>query len=212
MTDRADAEAITVYADYCCPFCYLGREALDRYRARRDEPLAIDWRPFDLRYDRRGADGSLEAADDETNGAYFERATDNVRRLRERFDVDMNRELATDVDSRPAQLVSVAVGERAPERWEPFDAAVYGALWRDDRDIASPTVLADLAGEAGLAEPESLVRTALADEELSSRLDERFLAARRAGVTGVPTFVVDDRAARGAVPPDHIERLVEGPR
>jgi len=54
-TDAADAptpdatESITIYSDYVCPFCYLGRQSFARYQETREEPLAIDWHPFDLR-------------------------------------------------------------------------------------------------------------------------------------------------------------------
>ena len=36
-------ETITVYSDYVCPFCYLGRESLSRYQADRETALEIDW-------------------------------------------------------------------------------------------------------------------------------------------------------------------------
>jgi len=41
-------------------------------------------------------------------------------------------------------------------------------------------------------------------------LTDEFVATQQAGVTGVPTFAVDGHAARGAVPPEHLKRLVEG--
>jgi len=55
-SDRRPAEPITVYSDYVCPFCYLGRKSLEQYQERRDEPLEIDWHPFDLRAGKRGPD------------------------------------------------------------------------------------------------------------------------------------------------------------
>jgi predicted DsbA family dithiol-disulfide isomerase len=39
---------------------------------------------------------------------------------------------------------------------------------------------------------------------------ERFEAAKQRGITGVPTFAYDGHAARGAVPPEHLRRLIEG--
>ncbi|MFB6185738.1 MAG: disulfide bond formation protein DsbA, partial [Halobacteriaceae archaeon] len=39
---------------------------------------------------------------------------------------------------------------------------------------------------------------------------EKFNQAQQAGITGVPTFVYDSYAARGAVPPEQLERLIEG--
>ncbi|TKX77851.1 disulfide bond formation protein DsbA, partial [Halorubrum sp. SD626R] len=32
-------DSVTVYSDYVCPFCYLGRQSLAEYRETRSEPL-----------------------------------------------------------------------------------------------------------------------------------------------------------------------------
>ena len=89
-----------------------------------------------------------------------------------------------------------------------FAEAVFEALWVEGDDIGDPEVLADCAEAAGL-DP-SVVDAALDDEVLHARLDDLFDAARREGVTGVPTFAYDGHAARGAVPPAQLRRLIEG--
>lgn len=207
MPDAEDP--LTVYADYVCPFCYLGRRSLERYEDERGEPVAIEWHPFDLRSHQRGPDGTLDP--DRTAGkdeAYYDRARENVRRLQERYDVEMVQDLATDVDSLPAQRVSYHVAATHPDRWRDFDEAVYDALWVDGRDIEDADVLVDLATDVGL-DP-GVVETALEDDEWRERLAGRFEAAHQRGITGVPTFVYDGHVARGAVPPDQLRRLVEG--
>jgi predicted DsbA family dithiol-disulfide isomerase len=65
-----------------------------------------------------------------------------------------------------------------------------------------------VASDTGLAA--DVVATALDDDALRAELHDRFQAAQREGVTGVPTFAYEGYAARGAVPPEHLERLVEG--
>ena len=204
------SDPITVYSDYVCPFCYLGRESLARYQEARDELLRIDWRPFDLRSEKRRPDGSIDhAVDDGKDDAYYQQARENVRRLAEKYGVEMTLEIATDVDSLPAQVVSYALRERHDyETWLAFDEAVFAALWADGEDIGDPDLLVDLAAEAGVAADE--VRSALSDDTLRETVREQFAAARRRGITGVPTFVADGHAARGAVPPEQLERLVEG--
>jgi predicted DsbA family dithiol-disulfide isomerase len=205
----SDPERLTVYSDYVCPFCYLGRASLDRYQATRERPLRIDWHPFDLRADRRGPDGAIDPDAERTKGEdYYEQARENVRRLRERYDVEMVQELAGDVDSLPAQLVSFHLADAVDyEDWLAFDEAVFDALWAEGRDVGDPTVLADLAGDCGLAVD---VESVLADDGLREAVREQFAAARQQGVTGVPTFAYGEYAARGAVPPEQLERLVEG--
>ncbi|WP_227132998.1 DsbA family oxidoreductase [Halorubellus salinus] len=215
MTDPSVDEApaatvLTVYSDYVCPFCYLGRESLRRYQATRDDPLEIDWQPFDLRSGQRGPDGEIDhSVDTGKDDEYFEQAKENVRRLQEQYDVEMNLDLATDVDSLDAQVASYYVkGHYDYETWLTFDEALLAALWQDGRDIGDESVLVDLAADADVDPDE--VRAALDDDALRAELDEQFRAAQQAGVTGVPTFAYDGYAARGAVPPEHIERLVEG--
>jgi predicted DsbA family dithiol-disulfide isomerase len=201
-------DAITVYSDYVCPFCYLGRASLDRYRASRTDPLRVDWRPFDLRSRKRRPDGTIDHdADDGKDDAYYERARQNVRRLAERYDVEMDLEVATDADSFPAQVVSVHLRDTHDyETWLAFDEAVFAALWEDGADIEDTGLLVDLATDAGAAD----ARSALADDGLRETVRTEFAAAERRGITGVPTFVFDGHAARGAVPPEQLERLVEG--
>jgi predicted DsbA family dithiol-disulfide isomerase len=205
----ADADTIAVYSDYVCPFCYLGRESLRQYQDTRDERLGIEWHPFDLRSGKRGPDGEIDhSVDDGKDESYFEQAKQNVRRLQEEYDVEMALDLSREIDSLPAQVVSYHVAEHAPEQWLDFDEAIFEALWVDGRDIGDPDVLADLAADAGLDPDE--IRAVLDDEDARERVTERFRAAQQHGITGVPTFVYEGRAARGAVPPEHLERLVEG--
>ena len=206
----SESSTIAVYSDYVCPFCYLGRESLSQYQTRRDADLEIEWRPFDLRSQKRNPDGTIDhAVDDGKDDDYFEQARQNVRRLQERYGVEMAQDIATEVDSLPAQVVSYYVREHHDyATWLEFDEAVFDALWQDGKDIGDADVLVELAADAGLGTEE--VRSALDDDALRAELRERFAEAKRDGITGVPTFAYGDHAARGAVPPEHLERLVDG--
>ncbi len=206
----AENPTVTVYSDYVCPFCYLGRESLSQYQETRDDELEIEWHPFDLRSQKRHPDGTIDHdVDDGKDDEYFEQAKQNVRRLAEKYGVEMDLEIATDVDSLPAQIVSYYLREHDDYgTWLAFDEAVFAALWEEGRDIGDTELLLELATEAG-ADSEA-VRSALDDEELREEVRERFAEAQRHGITGVPTFAYDGHAARGAVPPEQLKRLVEG--
>lgn len=213
MSDTAredQTDAITVYSDYVCPFCYLGRASLRAYQDDRDEFLRVDWHPYDLRANRRGPDGEIDhSVEDGKDDAYYEQARENVRRLQTEYDVEMADEIRTDVDSLPAQVVSYRLKETADyDDWLAFDESVFAALWRDGRDVGDPDVLREVATDTGF-DP-GVVDAALDDGDLRSAVTDRFETARRERITGVPTFVYDGHAARGAVPPEHLRRLVEG--
>ncbi|QIO21832.1 DsbA family protein [Haloarcula sp. JP-L23] len=210
MSETQGSERITVYSDYVCPFCYLGRESLNQYQSTRESELEIDWHPFDLRSQKRNPDGTIDhSVDDGKDDEYYEQAKQGVRRLQEKYDVEMDLDIATDIDSLPAQVVSYYVKEHYDyETWLDFDVAVFEALWQEGRDIGDEDVLVELAEEAGVDADE--VRSALDDDSLRATVREQFTAAQQQGVTGVPTFAYDGYAARGAVPPEQLERLVEG--
>lgn len=69
-------------------------------------------------------------------------------------------------------------------------------------------VLADIADAVGLDGDE--IRSAAGDEDRRERFQSEFVEARNAKSSGAPTFRYDGRTARGAVPPEQLERLVEG--
>lgn len=200
---------ITMYSDYVCPFCYLGRASLSTYLKESDNPPTVDWHPFDLRARKRNEDGTIDHdVDDGKDDTYYTQARENVRRLQDQYDVEMTQELATDVDSFPAQVAAYFIQENRPDQWADFDDAVFEALWVDGRDIGEVEVLAELAEGCGL-DP-SVIRDVIEDPRNRGAVRERFRAAREAGVTGVPTFAYDGHAARGAVPPAQLARLVDG--
>ena len=219
VTSDADtdpnADTLTVYADYVCPFCYLGEASLEQYREERDDPLDVEWHPFDLRSRERGPDGEIDpAADSGKDDEYYEQARENVRRLQEEYDVEMNIEIAEDVDSKPAQQAALFVREEYPDAFASFHERVFDALWQDERDIGDPDVLAGIAADVESADGEGIdpdgLRAAIDDPEREAALEERFREAQQAGVTGIPTFAYGGHAARGAVPPEHLRRLIEG--
>lgn len=202
-------ESVTVYSDYVCPFCYLGRKSLADYQETREEDLEVDWHPFDLRGQQRGPDGEIDhSVENGKDEEYYEQARQNVERLQEEYGVEMTMDIAEDVDSLDAQVLSYHVKEEHPyETWLAFDEAVLDALWQDGRDIGEKEVLVELAGEAGI--DKAKVRSVLDDEALREEIHEQFTEAQREGISGVPTFAYEGYAARGAVPPSQLKRLVE---
>jgi len=209
--DRPDAtQQLVVYSDYVCPFCYLGKASLEQYRTEREDPLDVAWHQFDLRGYKRRPDGTIDHdVDDGKDERYFEQARENVQKLKAQYDVEMELDLSMDVDSWNAQQAALFVQEeRDGDAFARFHDAVFDAMWQAGRDIGDPSVLASLAESVDL--DGASIRAAVESEEWDGRLRERFDAAQGTGITGVPTFVYGEHAARGAVPPEQLQRLVEG--
>jgi Predicted dithiol-disulfide isomerase involved in polyketide biosynthesis len=201
-------DTLAVYSEFVCPFCYLGRAALREYLADAEDPPTVEWRLFDLRGYKRDPDGGFRDVDDGKDGAYFEEVRANVAKLRERYDVEMRSfDDVPEVDSWDAQQAALFVRQAYPDSFDAFYDATMDAYWRDGRDIADPDVLATLAEDVGVSG--AAVRDAITDERLAAELGDRFERAQRQGIEGIPTFVYGDHAARGAVPPAHLERLVD---
>ncbi|PSQ05258.1 disulfide bond formation protein DsbA [Halobacteriales archaeon QS_6_71_20] len=213
--DDGGDEPLAIYSDFVCPFCYLGRASLRRYREERaDRDLAdldVEWRFFDLRGHKRGPDGEIrDDVEDGKGEDYYDRVRENVVRLREEYDAEMlGFDDVADADSRDAQQVALYVKRsHDAETFRDLYDAVLDAYWVEGRDIGDEEVIVELAEGVGVDADE--VRDAIGDERLDEELERQFEEARRRGVTGVPTFVSDGHAARGAVPPEHLRRLLEG--
>jgi len=208
MSQQA-ADSVLVYADYVCPFCYLGYVSLDRYQEGREESLETDWHPFDLRSHQRKPDGTIDhSVDTGKDDSYYEQARQNVERLAEQYGVEMAQTLRKDVDSYDAQRVGYQIREEFPESFGTFHRGVFDALWEDGENIGDEDVLAEIAADAGV--PDGTVADVLADDSTATELEAAFDAATQQRITGVPTFVSGEHAARGAVPPEQLERLIEG--
>lgn len=199
-------DRIVVYSDYVCPFCYLGKVALDRWRAGREDAPEIAWRPFDLRGSKRRDDGTLDpAVHDGKDAAYYARAKAGVEHLARTWEVEMTFKLTKDVDSWSAQKLTLALGDDTREAARSHDL-VFEALWKDGRDISEPDVLVALAREAG-ADPD-LARAALDDPAWDDALRAAFRRAHERGIHAVPTYIIAGHALPGALAPEQLERVV----
>lgn len=100
----------------------------------------------------------------------------------------------------PNTRKALAVAERARDRGRlhPLRRAVMDAYWRDGRDLEDERVLADCARVAGLDPVDAVA--AIADPACRARVDAMGEEARRAGVTGIPTFLIGRRRVVGCQP------------
>ncbi len=114
----------------------------------------------------------------------------------------------------PVELPSgiVIAGQRAAARGEPggvdaLSLAVLQALWRDDRDIADRTVVAELCETAGFADAEALMDEALS-AGVQAELQRNCQEAIVRGVIGAPTYFVDDEPFYGQDRLEFVERAL----
>jgi predicted DsbA family dithiol-disulfide isomerase len=199
---------IDFVADLACPWCYLGLVRLDRARAMRpDWPVRVHWRPFLL------------------NPHLPPEGMDRASYVRRKFGGDAKRVYQRIVDSGRADGVEFAF-ERMPrtpnttlaqrlilfaEEQGQADAvirALFRALFQEGRDVGRPEVLAAIAGEAGLDRDE--VSAFLAGDRLEREVLSAHQQAARAGIQGVPVFIVGrEHVITGAQPPEILADLLD---
>ena len=92
--------------------------------------------------------------------------------------------------------------------FERLHLPAFEAYFADDRNLGDEVVLRDLAEEAGL-NPDEAIRV-LEGGDYEDRIERSMLRAREYGITGTPTFVVEDRY--GIVGAQPYEALRDGLR
>jgi len=130
---------------------------------------------------------------------------DHLRRFAEGFGVSGMRIPERSPNTRAALALAEHARDRG--RLHPARRALMDAFWRRGEDLEDREVLSRCAAEAGL-EPAAAL-SALADPALAARVDAMGQEAARAGVTGIPTFLLGRRRVVGCHPYELIAREAE---
>jgi predicted DsbA family dithiol-disulfide isomerase len=90
---------------------------------------------------------------------------------------------------------------------DPFHEAVFRSYFVDGKNIGKVDELVALAKSIGL--PEKEARSVLESRTFKEAVDADWSRSRALGITGVPTFVVGQRAIVGAQPYEVLEQFLE---
>ena len=199
---------VQVFSDYTCPWCYIGTRRLERLRKELaedpghspDVELDVRWEPFEI-HPEVPADGMPV----EDLGYPEER----WKAMQEHLRVQARQE-GLEMGNRPkvsntheALAASAWAQDEESDRFPCFHRALFRAYFTEGRDLGDREVILDVAGACGL--PVSDLEEALEEGRYDPVLEETAREARRAGITGTPSYVFDDRyLAVGAQP---VERL-----
>lgn len=99
-------------------------------------------------------------------------------------------------NSRPA--LEAAEYARENGLFDPFHRAVFTAYFAEGRDIGKHEVLREIATSVGL-DAEGMI-DALVEGRYAARVSEDIDISRQLGLTGVPAFIIGNRAVVGAQP------------
>ncbi len=209
--DERTRVRIDIFSDTICPWCWIGKRRLERtLEARPDLDAELVWHAFQL-------NPTMPAAGMDRK-AYLEAkfgGADNARAIYGRIVAEGAREsLPFDFGAIPRtpntldshRLVRWASDQ--PPGQTPMVEALFDAYFARGQDVGDAQVLAQVAVEAGY--DESGARGLLAGDEGRAEVTGEDMRARRAGITGVPCFILDGKVAvPGAVEPDVFLRVFE---
>ena len=193
---------IDVWADFLCPWCYLGSHSVKEVAERTHAP--VSWRAYELR--PAGAP-MFDAA----KLSMIQRGWPMLRERARAMGLDTSVEHpALTASSHAAHVAQAAVSALLPEgdAAQRFHDAVYRAHWVEGRDIGDPEVLVELLATVGLDGDRA--RAALSDPIYEERVlaDER--EARERGIRGVPQVVMNGRLLpAGALPTEALLEIAE---
>lgn len=187
---------IIVWADYTCPFCYVGTARIEWLRDSFD--ASIDLRTFNLHpeYPLDGADRA------EVLGGKVER--EDEARLVRKAGLDYRPPRTVPNTQLALELTEVARAEGVLDRLYPL---VYAAYWSNGLDIGDLHVLLGIAKQAGMSP--GVAAEAMADHRFTGLVNASTQAAMSIGVDGVPAWILDGKTlVPGAQPEEVFERAL----
>lgn len=191
-------------ADLACPWCRVGERHLERALAESGIEVEVHWLPFRLNPDLPASGVPRRPYLESKFGPRVEAAHAPLEAMAEeegwRFRFDL-------METEPNMLDAHRLMLWAQEQDAVMALArrLFDAHWEEGRDLGNRATLAALAGEVGLSRTEAADH--LASDAGAREVDASQAALQRAGIHGVPCFILDGRfGAQGALP---VEALAE---
>lgn len=164
----------------------------------RDHSAVVEWRSFELHPEvpAQGRELPAHMAD------YRQAAWESVRRLALEAGLEMN---------MPPRMANTRLALQASEFardkgvFNALHRNLFAAYFKDGEDIGDMEVLLSIAAGSGL-DPEEL-RPALEKGRYLPRLMEHREQAAQDGITGIPTFIMDNMRVVGAQPYAVLEKV-----
>lgn len=198
---------IDIISDVVCPWCYVGKRRLEK--ALGDRPATVRWHPFELNPDMPREGVELKPYYSEKFGSW-EKAQELQGRVaaagrEDGIDFQFDRVARIPNTADAHRLIHLA-GERNAQ--DAVVEALFKAYFLDGRDLTDPNTLVDIAAEAGLDRSE--IADLLAGDAALDVIRTEEEQVRRAGVSSVPLFIINNRLVlSGAQPPEYFQQAFD---
>ncbi len=190
---------VIVYSDYICPFCYIGKNRIDRIK--KEFGVEVEWRGLEIHPETPKEGQTLE--DMGVNPHYVEMVREHVKRLAKEENLDLKPHTRISNSKMALQLAEFA---KENEKFDEYHDEVFKAYWMDVRDIGNPDILFDIIQKIGLDPNEA--RNFLEGGKAAQKMGEFLSEAKALGIDGVPTFLIGSKIVEGAQPYEVIKRAV----
>ena len=176
---------LTIFSDYICPWCYVGQGVVEQLK--REYQVEVEWRPFYLMPDTPPQSMDLP---------------EYIRRARANGSEERLAQLAAQHGLKfvsTKRIYNTRIAHEATEyarehgRANEFHKIVFRKVYAEGQDPADWQVLCDAAKEAGLNADEMQVQVEAGTytAEVARQVEQAY----QLGISGVPTYVINDRYA-----------------
>lgn len=194
----SEKPTVIIYSDNICPFCTIGAK---RLRALQNElEFDVDWRAFEI-HPETPKEGRLTSE-------YFKgRDTERMKLHIEEFGKDVGMKLNGKILANSRSSLAANNFAKGKGKFPEFHEAVFRANFVDGKNIGDMDVLLEIGEEAGLNKVE--LKTYLEDEDNLKKVDTSSKEAKAMGITGVPTFILNEKSVVGAQPIEVLREFIK---
>ncbi|MEZ5894207.1 MAG: DsbA family oxidoreductase [Parvularculaceae bacterium] len=211
MSDTRPRLIVDIVADPVCPWCYVGLKSFQVAKEKlKDEFIVLPRiRAYQLNPDTpmEGVDRRAYYAKKFPDEAFREQMQMQLKAaaVGAGFAFDPAKPTHLPNTLKAHQMIRLAHFDGAQER---LALALYAAFWDEGADIGDDETLVRIASEAGLDADNA--RRDLANPASIAEIRTEAEGFRQAGVSGVPTFIVNERAGfSGALPPARLAETLK---
>jgi predicted DsbA family dithiol-disulfide isomerase len=190
---------LTVFSDYICPWCYVGQGVVEKLK--EEYQVDVEWRPFYLRPD------TPEEGMDLPDYILRARAGGSEERLEQLAAMHGMKFVSTQriYNTRLAHEATEYAREHG--KANEFHKVVFRKVYAEGQDPSNWEVLREAAREVGLDGVE--MQTQVEAEKYTAEVAGQVQEAYQLGVSGVPTYVINDKYALvGAQPYEVFKRAL----
>jgi predicted DsbA family dithiol-disulfide isomerase len=195
---------VDVVADIVCPWCYVGVKSYlaARETLKEEFDIVTRFRPYQL-------DPNTPAQGIDRHAYYRQKFPDEAQLAAAREAIRENARLSgfSFDPSAPPHLPNTLKAHQMIRlahftgRQEQATLAIYRAFWDELKDIGDDATLVGVASAVGI--DDGLAAAALGSREDAAMVEAEADSFRNAGVTGVPTFIINERTGfSGGMPPE----------